>query len=72
MRQIYVKFNHKGKENAGDFVKKKKLYRILPQNTRGYIYKTGDGSLNIQTQTIQAQCIRGLHAIKRYKAVNRN
>jgi len=54
MRQIYVKFNHKGKENDGDFVEKMKLYRIFPQNTRGCIHKISDDSLNIQTQTIQA------------------
>ena len=62
MREIYVKFDHKGKENAGDFVKKIKLYGILPRNTRGYIYiyKTDDGSLYIQTQKIQAQCHQSL------------
>jgi hypothetical protein len=43
-----VKFYHNGKENAGDFVEKMKLYGILPHNTRGYIYKTGDDSLNIK------------------------
>jgi hypothetical protein len=37
MREIYVKFYHKGKENAVDFIKKMKLFRTLPQNKRGYI-----------------------------------
>lgn len=43
-----MKFNRNGKENAGDFVEKMKLYGILPHSTRGYIYKTGDNSLNIK------------------------
>jgi hypothetical protein len=43
-----VKFDHKGKENAGDFVEKIKPYGILPHNTRVYIYKSGNDSLNIK------------------------